>query len=166
MRPHRHGPFPVHPRPPAGDGGFASQPPAPPPRAAPVGAGDGPGHIPTRSFLPALRSPPVPESRSPSPGWMSRPTPSLPAAPPTGMAGRSGERYAAPGDRPAVPARHRRHEPSGLRQGASPARMRAPDHHPGWAAATGSGIWGVLHPLAVGACPRTASRAAIGAAVT
>ena len=84
MRPHRHGPFPVHPRPPAGDGGFASQPPAPPPRAAPVGAGDGPGHIPTRSFLPALRSPPVPESRSPSPGWMSRPTPSLPAAPQPG----------------------------------------------------------------------------------
>lgn len=67
---------------------------------------------------------------------MSRPSQSLPAAPPTGMSGRSRERYAAPGNRSAVPARRRRHEPSGLRHGAPPARMRAPDL-PGWAAA----IW-------------------------
>ena len=95
---------------------------------------------------------------------MSHPSQSLPAAPPTRMDGRSGERYAAPGDRSAVPARHRRHEPSGLQQGASPARMRVPDL-PGWAAAMGAGSRGVIHTPAVGACPGMASRAAIGAAV-
>ena len=45
-----------------------------------------------------------------------------------------------------------------------PARMRAPDL-PGWAAAMGAGSRGLLHTPAVGACPRMASRAAVGAAV-